>query len=513
MADVFDQLHSAAAQPTGAPQGGGDIFDQLHAAQSTPQAAVPPRFASTFWQQANPVNVVKGVASTVAHPYQALTAWGDQFKELANRAHDAYERGDYVEAGTHALNLAFNVLPGIGKAGDDYVMAAGQHGMNSAEARSALGTFIGSATAMGELEAAPKVVTGAAKGAVKVAPAVAAGVKAGGRDVAVGAAKTGAAYALAKYGPAGEVADALAGAPLAKSGIKQMARGVKAGWQAGRDAMAGDAGEAATPEAASEAAAPEAGTQSQAEPQTGSQPGAPPPDRSPGTGDTPAAADDPRNAPPGGGATPAPQAPSASAPEDSAGKPSLDEMLAALRQRLIEEHPELDLDAEAQAAKNLNAAKNGQPWPMPRRAMDRAIARAVEQNGVPKDTANSAGDGVKVGQTVRLADRGDVVVTKVNRDGTFVYATPDADLGDTLQDSINQAKGNGTSNGTGANGAGANGTPPQSAPANGADYKAGDSVWLPGRGHVLITKINGDGTFDYTMDPGSVPGLVWKAAP
>jgi len=87
------------------------------------------------------------------------------------------------------------------------------------------------------------------------APAARAAVKAGGRDVAAGAGKTAVGAVLAKSGPLGEVADVLAGAPFVKSGIKQMGRGVRAGYAAGKQAA--EAARAAAPVAEAAAQYPE----------------------------------------------------------------------------------------------------------------------------------------------------------------------------------------------------------------------------------------------------------------
>ena len=91
------------------------------------------------------------------------------------------------------------------------------------------------------IEAAPEAA--ATTGAVTKAA-----VKAGGRDVAVGAGKTALGAALAKAGPLGEIGDVLAGVPVVKSGLKQMGRGVRAGYSAGKQALADRA--AAPPAAA-----------------------------------------------------------------------------------------------------------------------------------------------------------------------------------------------------------------------------------------------------------------------
>lgn len=227
------------SQPLPAASSGGL---SIVGSEPLPPPPAPPRFASAFWQQANPLNVAAGAIHTITHPGNALAAWGQQFEELKQRATDAWSRGDYAEAGAHALNLLFNVIPGIGKAGDDYVIEAGKSGMNSAEARSQLGTFLGSAVGMEEMKALPgaikKAVPPVAKAAVSaLPPRVSAAIQAGAPDIAAGAAKVAGGELLGKI-PGVEWPARIA---MDYPGLRQIMKGAGKGISAFKGAVAPEA--------------------------------------------------------------------------------------------------------------------------------------------------------------------------------------------------------------------------------------------------------------------------------
>lgn len=111
-----------------------------------------PGFFSSLAERANPLNVAKGVASTVMHPIEALKSWRDQSQALHDAAIDASQRGDYREALDHALGFVANIIPGVGKAADDFLTAA-RTGTDE-EFKSKAGAFLGSALAMKEVQGA-----------------------------------------------------------------------------------------------------------------------------------------------------------------------------------------------------------------------------------------------------------------------------------------------------------------------------------------------------------------------
>ena len=184
-----------------------------------------PGFWSSLWEKANPASVVAGVAHSVAHPIDSLKSWQAQSQDLHDKAADALDAGDYEGAAVHGINFLANVIPGLGKAMDDAATAK-----TPEEFRAKLGTAVGTAISLKEMEAAPAVVKAAVPAAVETivsaAPKVSAAAKAGGKDIAVGAAKTAAGAALVKYGPS-EMGDVLAGVPVIKSGVRQMAQGAR----------------------------------------------------------------------------------------------------------------------------------------------------------------------------------------------------------------------------------------------------------------------------------------------
>jgi hypothetical protein len=132
------------------------------------------------------------------------------------------DRGMSAQMGTPEGNVLSDAsAPGVTAA-----KQAGQGNLAGA-AGTILGGYVAPAAAAAAI---PYMVSPAAR-------VVRAAVKAGGKDLAVGAAKTAAGYGVIHLDPAGEVGSALVGAPVLKSGLKQVGSGLKAGYAAGKDAL------------------------------------------------------------------------------------------------------------------------------------------------------------------------------------------------------------------------------------------------------------------------------------
>ncbi len=151
--------------------------------------------------------------------------------DAIGRVKDAAGKGDYQGAAIALLGS----VPLVGPQAEQIVGEI--HDGKYAEA-------IGHAAALRALAEAPEAIgklPGAAasisNSAGDVAAALKAGAKAGGRDVAVGAAKTGAGAAIITYGP-NAIADTVAGYPLVRAGGSQIVKGVQAGTNAAKQAFA-----------------------------------------------------------------------------------------------------------------------------------------------------------------------------------------------------------------------------------------------------------------------------------
>jgi hypothetical protein len=173
---------------------------------------------------------------------QGVAAEPERMRQELIKSGDAMLHGDINTAADH---LWFS-LPFAGAAGERMAER-----LKSGDIKGAFADAVGSLLPF----AAEPAISGT-RAAIEAAPEAAAttgavtkaAVKAGGRDVAVGAGKTALGAALAKAGPLGEIGDVLAGVPVVKSGLKQMGRGVRAGYSAGKQALADRA--AAPPAAA-----------------------------------------------------------------------------------------------------------------------------------------------------------------------------------------------------------------------------------------------------------------------
>lgn len=178
--------------------------------------------ASHFWGAlkgaADPHNGVMGLM-------RALDNTGEELKA----AKESMQNGDHDMALAHVVR-AVPILGPFAKATREN-LTEGHYG-------AAIGDTAGLLAVQKAAEALPKVIE-KAPDAVR---AVSSAVKAGGKDVGIGAVKVGTGAALAKVGGmagglGAEVAGVSSGLGLAKSGVKQMGRGIKAGYQAGRDSI------------------------------------------------------------------------------------------------------------------------------------------------------------------------------------------------------------------------------------------------------------------------------------
>jgi hypothetical protein len=116
------------------------------------------KFATGVWNQVNPVEVVKGLGQAVMHPVDTAAGLWNAQGDLVLKAKQAFDAGDYVTAGRHALESLLPVIgPGMSAIGDK----AGQPGK--------LPEALGEAVGFG-------VMNGIAPG--KIASAAARGVKA-----------------------------------------------------------------------------------------------------------------------------------------------------------------------------------------------------------------------------------------------------------------------------------------------------------------------------------------------
>ncbi len=150
--------------------------------------------------------------------------------DAIGRVKDAAGKGDYQGA-------AIALLGSIPLAGPQAEQIVGEiHDGKYAEA-------IGHAAALRALAEAPEAIgklpgaaANIANSASDVAAALKAGAKAGGKDVAVGAAKTAAGAGIITYGP-NAIADTVAGYPLVRAGGSQIVKGVQAGANAAKQAF------------------------------------------------------------------------------------------------------------------------------------------------------------------------------------------------------------------------------------------------------------------------------------
>ena len=99
------------------PKGSGSLSHRFPATAAAADAVG--EFGKGLWDQTNPVKIVEGLAQTTAHPLTTGKAMLDAQNAVAMKAIDAYKRGDYAEAGRHALSWMLPIVgPGIDAMGD-----------------------------------------------------------------------------------------------------------------------------------------------------------------------------------------------------------------------------------------------------------------------------------------------------------------------------------------------------------------------------------------------------------
>jgi hypothetical protein len=242
----------SALQPEAAPAAGAAAFTPPPLESLQPRETDAGQLAGAFARGLgtapilHPIDSVKGLwdqlTTAATHPVDTAIAAKGALDRVADRAEAAFKRGDYAESALH-LATALNPImaPALSDALDK-MLTAKASGDREAEAQAA-GEMIGLAGSVAVAKKAPEIAAAPAvgKAASAAGKAAFAAGKAGGADVVTGAAKTAAAYALAKLGPLGPVGDAVAGIPLASSGMKQIGRGIRAGLAAGRDALSDSA--------------------------------------------------------------------------------------------------------------------------------------------------------------------------------------------------------------------------------------------------------------------------------
>lgn len=72
-----------------------------------------------WWNQVSPAKAAEGMATAVAHPIDAIKAYGAANSQLADKAKESFQKGDYAEGLRHSLGYLLNGLPGVGSTIDE----------------------------------------------------------------------------------------------------------------------------------------------------------------------------------------------------------------------------------------------------------------------------------------------------------------------------------------------------------------------------------------------------------
>lgn len=257
----------------------GDIFDQIQAEATASQTPV-----QKFWNTLKEGNLAKigsfvfndlpaAATGSPAAAYRvgdfatnvgrSLVEEPGRIAQEVREAGKAYRAGDYGKLETHLRQA----IPLIGPQGEKALrqIERGETAEGLANMLDLIGQFAGPEIAS---EFGPRVLGATSRGVLRAAEGptgrgVAAGVTAGGPQVAKGVLKAGAGLALGTHGPLPTIADALLGIKFGESGLRDVASGASAGWdafkQAKAEALAAEARAAQPPvrppppEAASEA--------------------------------------------------------------------------------------------------------------------------------------------------------------------------------------------------------------------------------------------------------------------
>lgn len=96
-----------------------DFADAAPAQSEQPKESALSRFASSAWDQINPMNVVRSVNQIVTHPVDTAKALGQAQEQVGRKAISSFQAGDYPSAVRHAIGWAIPVLgPQIDAMGD-----------------------------------------------------------------------------------------------------------------------------------------------------------------------------------------------------------------------------------------------------------------------------------------------------------------------------------------------------------------------------------------------------------
>lgn len=128
------------------------------------------RFFSKLWNEANPVSVLGGMGDSMLHPINTIKGYLAQNSDLANKAEEAFKRGDHGQAAKHFGDLLLQVVPGFGAKSDE----AGRQ-ISEGDMAGGLGKAAGAALGVVETTQLPKLMRGTA-GVVSKVPAAGAAV-------------------------------------------------------------------------------------------------------------------------------------------------------------------------------------------------------------------------------------------------------------------------------------------------------------------------------------------------
>jgi hypothetical protein len=127
------------------------------------------RFAAGAGEMLNPVSLVKGIGSAVAHPIDTASNIYNASAEQGSKAKDAYQSGHYYEALGHTIGMAPLIGPAAAEAGEQIAQGdiAGGLGKGVGMLIPALGPAGARAAAKGVKAIAPEGIRAAAAGALE----------------------------------------------------------------------------------------------------------------------------------------------------------------------------------------------------------------------------------------------------------------------------------------------------------------------------------------------------------
>ena len=74
--------------------------------------------AGRIWEHVNPKNLALGMANATSHPVDFVDNWRRQNGDIADKAEQAFKRGDYAEGVAHSIKYLMNIVPGLGSAAE-----------------------------------------------------------------------------------------------------------------------------------------------------------------------------------------------------------------------------------------------------------------------------------------------------------------------------------------------------------------------------------------------------------